>query len=236
MKISKSQLRRLIEATIQFSDEEKEEIKKAKTTALRNVADGIGRESGISTDAVADAAEKVDDEEQQESLAEELKRIELYNKYDYGIDNIDPKRRKSFDKIIGHTWLTHVKRKGSALNEVGEVLWHSLKENGEINFYDVEWPDGTVETDIPAVLLEKVKDSDDLGEAHGPHEVAGHEEGSEISERKYKKKNKKRKKKKNKYMLYPYFFGYNYNTDSDKGTDTDSGGDFGGVGDFGGGE
>ena len=90
-------------------------------------------------------------------------------------------------------------------------MWHSLKENGEINFYDVEWPDGTVETDIPAMLLEKVKDSDDLGEAHGPHEVSGHEEGLAISERKYKKKGKKkktRKSKRNKQKLYPYFYGH----------------------------
>ena len=46
--------------------------------------------------------------------------------------------------IVGHTWLTHVKRKDSALEEVGKVMWHSLDENGKIEIYDVEWPDGTV--------------------------------------------------------------------------------------------
>ena len=85
-----------------------------------------------------------------------------------------------------------------------------MKENGEINFYDVEWPDGTVETDIPAMLLEKVKDSDDLGEAHESHVVEGHEEDLMVSERKHKKKGKKkkaRKSKRNKQKLYPYFYG-----------------------------
>ena len=97
------------------------------------------------------------------------------------------------------------------MNEVGEVLWHSLRENGEINFYDVEWPDGSVETDIPARLLEKVKDSEDLGEAHEAHGVDGHEEDLMVSERKRKKKSKKKKSKKsrrNKHKLYPYFYGY----------------------------
>jgi len=95
-------------------------------------------------------------------------------------------------------------------------LWHSLKENGEINFYDVEWPDGTVETDIPARLLEKVKDSDDDLSEHNEHDTVGHEEGSLVSERKYKKKSKKkkaRKSKRNKQKLYPYFYGLRHDLD-----------------------
>ena len=89
-------------------------------------------------------------------------------------------------------------------------MWHSLKENGEINFYDVEWPDGSVETDIPARLLEKVKDSDSVNELHEKHGVENHKEGAKLSERKYKKKGKKkkaRKSKRNKQKLYPYFYG-----------------------------
>ena len=33
------------------------------------------------------------------------------------------------------------------MNEVGYVLWHSLNESGHVAIYDVEWPDGTIETD-----------------------------------------------------------------------------------------
>ena len=91
-------------------------------------------------------------------------------------------------------------------------MWHSLKENGEINFYDVEWSDGTVETDIPARLLEKVKDSDSVNELHEKHGVENHEEGAKLSERKYKKK-KVRKSKRNKQKLYPYFYGHGHDLD-----------------------
>ena len=63
-------------------------------------------------------------------------------------------------------------------------MWHSLKENGDINFYDVRWSGGAIETDIPAIMLEKVKDSDDLGESHKPHPSEGYEKESAISERK----------------------------------------------------
>ena len=76
------------------------------------------------------------------------------------------------------------------MNEVGYVLWHSLNENGEVNYYDVEWPDGRVETDVPARILEKVRDSKDKNEAnpHEAHGIEGYEEKSLVSERKYKKK------------------------------------------------
>jgi hypothetical protein len=72
-----------------------------------------------------------------------------------------------------------------------------LNESGKINYYDIEWPDGTVETNVPATMLEKVRDSDHpLSEAHGKpsesgaigHGVEGHEEGLRISERRYKKR------------------------------------------------
>lgn len=68
------------------------------------------------------------------------------------------------------------------------MLWHSLDESGHIAVYDVKWPGGRVETDIPAILLEKVKDSDDLEEVHASHGVKGHRLDSSINERKYKKK------------------------------------------------
>ena len=121
-------------------------------------------------------------------LNEELERLQTYKKYDYGVDNVPSNKRKEYDNIIGHTWLTHVKRKDSALNEVGEVVWHSLDESGHISFYDVEWPGCYVETNIPAILLEKVKDSDDVNEVHESHGTKGHEEDLVVSERKYKKK------------------------------------------------
>ena len=118
-------------------------------------------------------------------LNEELERLQTYKKYDYGVDNVPSDKRKEYDNIIGHTWLTHVKRKDSALNEVGFVLWHSLNEGGKVNYYDVEWPDGNIEKNIPATLLEKVSDSNEG--VHESHGTKGHEEGSKMSERKYKK-------------------------------------------------
>lgn len=119
----------------------------------------------------------------------ELARLSYASKeqgYTYGLDHIS-KRDKAADDIIGHTWLTHVKRKDSAISEVGKVLWHSLNKDGIIEIYDVEWPKSGIETDIPAILLEKVKDSDDLGEAHESHGVKGHEKDLLKSDRKYKK-------------------------------------------------
>jgi len=115
-------------------------------------------------------------------------------------------------------------------------LWHSLKENGEINFYDVMWPDGVIETDIPTVMLEKVKDSDSVSELHEKHGVEMHEEGSAVSERKYKKKKtkkpKKKKSKRNKNKLYPYFFGSDQFNSSyyEPGIEVDFGGGFDGGG------
>ena len=109
------------------------------------------------------------------------------------------------------------------------MLWHSLNENGNIAVYDVEWPECYIETDIPAILLEKVKDSDDLGEAHESHGVDGHRIEASIDERKYKKKAKKKStkksKKKKKHSLYPYVFGYhNDSAGSDyDGSDGDGG-------------
>lgn len=119
------------------------------------------------------------------------------------------------------------------------MLWHSLDESGYIAVYDVEWPDGTVERDIPAMLLEKVKDSNTDEAVHEAHGVEGYEEYSAIDERKYKKKKKAKKRKKKKHSLYPYVFGYGYHRDAedyDYDIGTGDFGDFGaGFGDFGGG-
>ena len=58
-------------------------------------------------------------------------------------------------------------------------MWHSLDKQGSIARYDVEWKAG-IEIDIPAELLEGVQ------EAHHKHEVS--KEGTQLSERKYKKR------------------------------------------------
>ena len=39
---------------------------------------------------------------------------------------------------------------------VGEVIHHSLNEDGHIATYDVKWEDGTIEKNVPASLVEKM--------------------------------------------------------------------------------
>jgi len=237
MKITRRQLRQLIEAAVELSDEEIKDIEDSEKEAIKKIADA-GR--GVVEKEVKLAYKKSKEEE---GLSEELERLSYASKeqgFTYGLDYFS-KKDKAADDIIGHTWLTHVKRKGSALNEIGEVLWHSLRENGEINLYDVEWPDGTVETNISANLLEKVKDSSEgVHEAHG---VKGHEEDLMVSERKYKKKSKKKKKpkkkskKRNTYKVFPYMYGGGYYHDhKDDSGDYESGSGFDGFGDGAGGE
>ena len=119
-------------------------------------------------------------------IKEELERLSFAKDHDYGVDVIPhAKKDKSYDDIIGHTWLTHVRKKGSSLNEVGYVLWHSLDKKGNINIYDIQWPDGSIETNVSAHLLEEVKNSDMLGEVHEAHGIQ--EEDQPINERRYKK-------------------------------------------------
>ena len=65
-------------------------------------------------------------------IKEELEKLPSYAYYGYGIDDI-PDKTDAHEDIIGHTWMTHVKKKGSSLNEVGEVIWHSLDKNGNTN-------------------------------------------------------------------------------------------------------
>lgn len=65
-------------------------------------------------------------------------------------------------------------------------MWHSINESGEIAVYDVEWSSGEVETNIPAYLLEGIKDSSMLSEVHESHGVQ--EEDQLEEKRKYKKR------------------------------------------------
>ena len=108
------------------------------------------------------------------------------------------------------------------MNEVGYVLWHSLNESGHVAIYDVEWPDGTIERNIPARLLEKVKDSDDLEEAHESHGVKGHELNAAVNERKYKKRKGKKKKKSTKRKPKYWYLGGGYDEDHDFGDFNDN--------------
>ena len=63
-------------------------------------------------------------------------------------------------------------------------MWHSLDENGKIEIYDVQWPDGTVETNIPVAMLESVREgSHNEGEKHGVQE-----KDTPVNERNYKGK------------------------------------------------
>ena len=63
----------------------------------------------------------------------------------------------------------------------GKVLHHTLTEDGNIEFYNIEWPDGVIEENIPANLLELTVVQE---HKHGP--------------KKKKKKIDESKKKKNK--------------------------------------
>lgn len=65
-------------------------------------------------------------------------------------------------------------------------MWHSLNEGGNIDFYDVEWNMGNIETDIPATMLEVVKDSNAIDEVHEGHGVQ--DPDMPKNERKYKSK------------------------------------------------
>ena len=67
------------------------------------------------------------------------------------------------------------------------MMWHSLDENGKIEIYDVEWPDGTVETNIPAGLLEGVKIAEHGNtKKEGAHGVQ--DKATPVNERNYKGK------------------------------------------------
>ena len=62
---------------------------------------------------------------------------------------------KNGKKNVPHWWANHVKRKGSST--IGEVLHHSLNEDGQIASYDVKWPDGTIDHSVPSAILEELE-------------------------------------------------------------------------------
>jgi len=221
MKITRSALRKIILEVVVASNDTKEKVEDLEKSIKQDNPEA-------SDEDIDDAINKLTKKQMQE----ELKRLSYVSKeqgHTYGLEHLpDQYDQKKADDIIGHTWLTHVRKKGSSLNEVGYVLWHSLNESGHVAVYDVEWPDGTIERNIPARLLEKVKDSNDNVDEHDEHGVVGHEEESLLGERKYKKrKGKKKKKASKKKPKYWYLGGYGIDHDHDF---ADFGGDFGGDG------
>ncbi len=50
---------------------------------------------------------------------------------------------KKDDKKIPHSWATHGHRRSDENKEIGEVLNHSLTEDGKIEFYEVKFGDVT---------------------------------------------------------------------------------------------
>ena len=162
-------------------------------------------------------------------ILEELERLSFASKeqgYTYGLEHIsDDLNDEAADDLIGHTWLTHVRKKDSSLNEVGEVLWHSLDNDGNIKVYDVEWPDGTINMNVPASLLEGVKMQE--------HEHESNEEDEPVNEKRKKKKKKKSKKRKSNKWYYGSGFHYHHDNDWYDFGGFDGG--FGGAGDGGGG-
>ena len=97
MKITRRQLRNLIEAAVELSDKDKEEISKAQDNAIKKIADaspGVGEEE-------VEAAYKKSKEE----VNEERERLSYASKeqgYTYGLDHVS-NRDKAADDIIGHT-------------------------------------------------------------------------------------------------------------------------------------
>ena len=59
---------------------------------------------------------------------------------------------------------------------VGEVIHHSLNEDGYIATYDVKWEDGTIEKNVPASLVEKMN-----SEMH-EHEIDDESDDDEIED------------------------------------------------------
>ena len=56
------------------------------------------------------------------------------------------------------------------------MLWHSLDESGHIAVYDVKWPNGRVETNVPAIMLEGVKMTEHGDPPGGNNEAHGVQE------------------------------------------------------------
>tara|TARA_R110000772_G_scaffold75014_1_gene163103 strand:- start:397 stop:690 length:294 start_codon:yes stop_codon:yes gene_type:complete len=97
MKITRRQLRRLLEAEVkvvvmtdaqkQALEKEKEDVDAAKEKVANDIASS---EDGVSPEDIKNA------------IAESLEKIGFYKKYSYGLDDILNKT-KAHDDIIGHT-------------------------------------------------------------------------------------------------------------------------------------
>ena len=101
---------------------------------------------------------KINKKKLRKLIREEIKRLSYASKeqgFSYGKDHLgDEFDKEAKDDIVGHTWLSHVRKKGSSIKEVGQVIWHSLSENGEVKLYDIYWPSsGIIEENIPSELL-----------------------------------------------------------------------------------
>jgi imidazole glycerol phosphate synthase subunit HisF len=63
---------------------------------------------------------------------------------------------KCKNKNIYHSWATHVAHRECAEYGVGEVLRHTLNEQGKVQFFDVKFGNKVI-SNIPTHLLEKKK-------------------------------------------------------------------------------
>ena len=91
---------------------------------------------------------------------------------------------KDEKELIGHTWLTHVKRKDSSIDETGNVIWHSLNRKGVTKYYDVLWNNGRIERNININELKAVKVKE---HSHGVKEKNMKENVKTLSRRELRK-------------------------------------------------
>ena len=76
------------------------------------------------------------------------------DKFDKLFGSIMSEAKGIKNKTIFHTWATHCVHRECADKGKGEVLYHTLTEDGDMEFYNVKWEDGTVEENIRATLLD----------------------------------------------------------------------------------
>ena len=177
MKITRRQLRKVIEEAHGLSKDDVNYVKKVaeetEDEELKRILKFIAK-SNVEVDVTQDVT-KMKKEAKMKITHKQLRQIikeELSKAAPFGSGMNQAKLNKDQKDLVGHTWLTHVKRKGSAIKEVGEVLWHSLNESGDIKVYDVYWTrSDKIERDISADLLEAVKlkeHSHDVSEEDAP--------------------------------------------------------------------
>ena len=80
----------------------------------------------------------------------------------------------SKNKEVAHNWATHMEWKSSTDKErygdmIGEVIHHTLFEDGTITKYDVKFGNKTIKN-IPTAMLEVVKMQEHKHEADGEDE------------------------------------------------------------------